>query len=119
MIQEWCDEVLFASFRVNTRTEEAGFGKERKLAVGGKDRYIRTNESASCIAKNRLGLPSELPMDWDAYAAYVKKPAPVTKQEEPVVQRPASSGNIEGLVVNGTSKSNGSSVGVVEIDTPF
>lgn len=119
MIQEWCDEVLFAAFRVNTRTEDAGFGKERKLAVGGKDRYIRTNESASCIAKNRLGLPSELPMDWDAYAAYVRKPAPSpVKEQQPVVARQAG-GNIEGLVVNGSSKQDGSSVGVVEIETPF
>jgi hypothetical protein len=58
-------------------------------------------------------------MDWDAYAAYVKKPAPIAKQEEPVLQRPALSGNIEGLVVNGSSKSNGSSVGVLEVETPF
>jgi hypothetical protein len=119
MIQEWCDEVLFAAFRVNTRTEDGGFGKERKLAVGGKDRYIRTCESASCLAKNRLSLPSELPMDWDAYAAFVRKPAPIKEQnQEPIVARPAI-GNIEGLVVNGTSKSNGSSVGVMEIETPF
>ena len=98
MIQEWCDEVLFASFRVNTRTEDGGFGKERKIAVGGKDRFIRTNESASCIAKNRIGLPSELPMDWNAYAAYLRKPAAV----EPA---PTQAVNIEGLVTNGTSKS--------------
>jgi len=98
MIQEWCDEVLFASFRVNTRTEDGGFGKERKIAVGGKDRFIRTNESASCIAKNRIGLPSELPMDWNAYAAYLRKPAAV----EPATKQAV---NIEGLVTNGTSKS--------------
>jgi hypothetical protein len=127
MLQEWCDEVLFASFRVNTRTEETGFGKERKLAVGGKHRFIRTNESASCIAKNRLGLPDELPMEWDAYAAHMRKPVarPVVDEVAvvpvPQVVEQARQGNIEGLVVDGSSKTIESSVVVsgVGSDCPF
>jgi hypothetical protein len=111
MIQEWCDEVLFASFRVFTRTEDQGFGKERVLALGGKERYIRTNESAAAVAKNRLRLPDELPMNWAAYAQYLKAPAPA---QEAAPQSPAFApelaevaerfGDIGGLVVNGTSK---------------
>lgn len=87
MLQEWCDEVLFASFRVFTRNEDMGFGKERTIALGGKERYIRTNESAAAVAKNRLRLPDELPMSWAEYAKYLKAP------------------NIPGVVVEGSSKS--------------
>lgn len=89
ILQEWCDEVLFACFRIFTRTEDQGFGKERKIAVGGKERLIKTAESASVIAKNRLRLPDELPMSWSSLAEFLPK---------------KSTGNVSGLVVNGTSK---------------
>ena len=70
-IQEWCDEVLFASYRVYTRQEEQGFNKTRNIGIGSGERFIRTQESAAVIAKNRLGLPAELPMpQTDGYAVY-------------------------------------------------
>jgi hypothetical protein len=96
MIQEWCDEVLFASSRVFTRTEELGFGKERKIAVGSGERFIRTTETAAAVAKNRLRLPPELPLDWNEFAKFLPaKPAGM------------ATNNINGVVVNGTSKSEG------------
>jgi hypothetical protein len=122
MLQEWCDEVLFASFRVFTRTEEQGFGKERVIALGGKDRYIRTAQTATAVAKNRLKLPDELAMTWAAYAQHLKAPAPAqTVEPIPVVAGPAPGvpaelaeladrfgdgpvGNIGGFVVDGSSK---------------
>ena len=91
-IMEWCDEILFASFKTFTTTEGKGFN-ERKIAVGGKERYLRTSESASCLAKNRLGLPDEMPLDFAAYAAAVREKMPKKPQ-----------GNIAGIVVNGSSK---------------
>lgn len=91
-IMEWCDEILFASFKTFTKTEGKGFN-ERKIAVGGKERYIRTCESASCLAKNRLGLPEEIEMDFEVYANAVREKAPKKAQ-----------GNIAGIVVNGSSK---------------
>lgn len=118
LIQEWCDEVLFASFRVFTRTEDQGFGKERTLALGGKERYIRTNESAAAVAKNRLRLPDELPMSWVAYAQHLKPvaapvsqpavSAPIPPELSELAERfgdPLPTGtDISGLVVNGSSK---------------
>lgn len=92
-IMEWCDEVLFASFKTFTTTEGKGFN-ERKIAVGGKERYIRTSESASCLAKNRLGLPDELPLDFKVYAEHVRAKMPPKPPK----------GNVAGVVVNGTSK---------------
>lgn len=72
--QEWCDEVLFASYRTFVRKEEQGFGKDRAIAVGQGERYLRTSETAAVRAKNRLGLPHELDFSWAAYAQYLTTP---------------------------------------------
>lgn len=96
MIQEWCDEVLFASTRVYTKKQDEGFNRSRNVAIGGKERYIRTSESASSIAKNRLNLPPELPLEWSAYAEHVKAYYTSAK--------PATSVDVSGIVVDGSSK---------------
>jgi len=88
LLQEWCDEVLFASYRVYTRKEDQGFNKSRTLAVGDGERYLRCQETAAVLAKNRLGMPPEIDFSWAAYASYFAKP----------------SGNIDGTVVDGSSK---------------
>jgi hypothetical protein len=65
VLREWCDEVLFASYRtVFRKTNDT---KQRTLAVGDDERYIRTRHSAAVQAKNRLNLPEELPMVWAEY----------------------------------------------------
>ena len=71
MLQEWSDEVLFASYRVYLKKEDQGFGKTRSLAMGGTERYIRTQETAACLAKNRLeGMPPEIEFLWSEYAQW-------------------------------------------------
>lgn len=96
MLQEWADEVLFASYRVFTRKDDQGFGKERKIAIGNQERYIRTVETPAAIAKNRLNLPGELKMDWQDFARFL----------------PARQTNISGVVVNGSSKPVAEAAGV-------
>jgi hypothetical protein len=98
MIQEWCDEVLFASTRVYTKKQDEGFNRSRNVAVGGKERYIRTSESASSIAKNRLNLPPELPLEWSAYAECVKAYYQNAKPAQ------TKSVDISGIVTDGSSK---------------
>lgn len=89
-IMEWCDEILFADYKTYTRTEGKGV-TAKNFGVGGTERYLRTKGSATCIAKNRLSMPDEIAMEFSVYASYVKAARP------PV-------GNIEGVVVNGSSK---------------
>jgi hypothetical protein len=60
LIQEWADEVLFYRYRDVLKTEKEGFGKERKVALDVRERYIQTSETMIAAAKNRLGLPDEL-----------------------------------------------------------
>ena len=68
---EWVDAVLFATRKFRTETEDAGFGRERTIAVGiGKDggeRILRTVGGPACVAKNRYNLPFELPLSWEAF----------------------------------------------------
>lgn len=70
LIQEWCDEVLFAGYRVHTKETDEGFGRKGTKGVGTGERILRTCERPAHVAKNRLSLPSELPLDWQAYAEH-------------------------------------------------
>ncbi|HHH75960.1 MAG TPA: ATP-binding protein, partial [Phycisphaerae bacterium] len=70
LITEWADAVLFATRKIITQTEDAGFNRKRTTASAlGKDggeRILRTVGSPACVAKNRFGLPAELPLSWPA-----------------------------------------------------
>ena len=70
LITEWCDAVLFATKRFTTRSEDAGFGRQRVIAApigaAGGERILRTTGGPSCVAKNRYRLKPELPLSWDA-----------------------------------------------------
>ncbi len=71
LIQEWCDEVLFATYKVHTKQTDEGFDKTRTRGIGTGDRILRTTERPAHMAKNRLGLPDELPLDFSAYAEHM------------------------------------------------
>ena len=77
VIQEWCDEVLFATYKVYTKTSDEGFNRKKAKGLGNGERVMRTTERPSHMAKNRLNLPDELPLDWNAYAQYFQ-PQPQT-----------------------------------------
>jgi hypothetical protein len=83
LLREWCDEVLFASFRTYVRDSATNDQKSQKpkrfLAIGDDERYIRTTRSAAVQAKNRLNLPAELPMAWSEYQKHW--PANVASQQ--------------------------------------
>lgn len=97
-ITEWCDEVFFLRFKTSTIQKAEGFGGKRALGVGGKERYICTTKSAAYEAKNRLGLPDEIPPSFDAIKPFL-----------PPLGKPAEKqgGNIDGLITNGSSKPAG------------
>jgi len=71
MVMEWCDEVLFASYKVHTKQTKEGFDRTRTQGIGTGERVIRTMERPAHVAKNRLNLPDELPLDWGAYAQHI------------------------------------------------
>jgi hypothetical protein len=71
LICEWCDAVLFATRRIRTQTEDAGFNRTRTIpnaiGAGGGERILRCVGGPSCIAKNRYGIVEELPLSWAAF----------------------------------------------------
>jgi len=86
LITEWVDAVLFATRKIITKTEEAGFNRTRTTAAGlGKDggeRILRCVGSPACVAKNRYGLPAELALSWPAVMqALVDAPTPETNPQ--------------------------------------
>ena len=58
IFKEWADAVLFARFEVFTRKD----GLKAK-AYGGDTRVVETTHSAAWDAKNRFGLPEQMPLD--------------------------------------------------------
>jgi hypothetical protein len=72
LVQEWADEVLFATYKVHTIKVDEGFNKAKHNGVSTGERIIRTVERPAHVAKNRLGLPEEIPLDYRVFAALVR-----------------------------------------------
>lgn len=61
---EWADAVLFANYRVYATKEGKG--------VGSGERVVYTEERPAWLAKNRYGLPLEIPLDFDTIMNHIK-----------------------------------------------
>ena len=67
MLKEWADAVLFLNYRSIVVRDENGKAK----AQNGKDRVMYATHAATWDAKNRWGLPDELPLDWAHIAPHI------------------------------------------------
>lgn len=106
MLQEWCDEVFFADFKVYVNSVKDGMTGTRGRASGGREVRVRTGETPYAYAKNRVsGMPAELPMDWDAYYKCVKNHYAKIK-----------TGDIEAIVVDGSSKNGEHLTEIIKIE---
>lgn len=65
LVKEWGDLLLFANYKTNVVTAPDG---KTKKATGGKKRVMYTTHAAAWDAKNRFGLPDELPFEFEAIA---------------------------------------------------
>ena len=75
LVKEWADMVLFCNYKTYLITQE---GSTKKKAQGSQ-RVMYTEHAAAWDAKNRHGLPSELPLDYNSIAHIFK-----TKEKEEV-----------------------------------
>lgn len=65
MVKEWADMVLFANYKTYVVTTD---DKGKKHKAQGGSRVIYTSHHPCWDAKNRHGLPNEIPMDYSAIA---------------------------------------------------
>ena len=94
LLKEWADCVLFVNYKVQIVEGTDG----RLKAQGGKERVIFTTHSPAWDAKNRYGLPDEMPMTYESVAhlfggaaprAVQAAPAPVTEDQIPGLEETA------------------------------
>lgn len=96
MLKEWADMVLFCNYKVMIVAAD----KQGKKGRGqGGQRMMYATHRPAFNAKNRHGLPDEMPMDYGQIAhlfaaqqapAYVEPPAVSAAQEPPVNPTPAA-----------------------------
>lgn len=91
LLREWCDLLLFCSYR--TKLVEGSDG--RLKATGGKDRVMHAEHSAAWDAKNRFALPAEMPMHIGQLESIFAGPAPaaVGGAQRPAKAADQKSGN--------------------------
>lgn len=75
-VEFWADALLFANYKTVVVTDDEGFNRERKRGVGVGERVIYTVERPAFHAKNRYGLPFELPLSWSAFQQAIVVPEP-------------------------------------------
>lgn len=115
LVKEWADMLLFANYKTMViNVDNQGAAKGKNKARGGK-RVLYTSHHPCWDAKNRCGMPEELPMEYDAIKPYIysrqqhetpktdpvrtdpepvkqdTKPEPERTQEPPAKQKPAAS----------------------------
>jgi len=66
LLKEWSDAVLFATRKMRVERDERDRGSAKPVGRGGGDRILRTESGPACVAKNRYGMPPEIPLSWDA-----------------------------------------------------
>ena len=88
LLREWCDMLLFANYK--TVVEKSGAGPSAKNKASGARRVLYT----TCWdAKNRFGLPDEVPFDYESIRAIVesstvKAPSPAPAPTQKAAPRP-------------------------------
>ena len=91
LIKEWVDMLLFVNYRTDVVTGEDGKTKKGK---GGQKRVMYANHSACWDAKNRFGLPDEMPFDYQQIAHLFGEAKPVeavhTEEEKIEPMEPVS-----------------------------
>ena len=76
LVKEWCDTLLFLNYKTNVVDYDG-----TKKAVGG-ERVIYTNHKPTYDAKNRFGLPDELPLNYESVKALAYDNFESTQQEK-------------------------------------
>ncbi len=85
LVKEWSDLLLFANYKT---LSVAADDKGKKFKAQGGRRVIYTAHHPCWDAKNRLGMPEELPLEWEALAKYIEAPNAPTPPPAPTPPAP-------------------------------
>lgn len=80
LVKEWADIILFANFKTEVLAATGDFNKKSYKATGGTKRVMYTERSACWDAKNRFGLPMEVPFEYNSIAHIFTGKTPVDPQ---------------------------------------
>lgn len=88
MVKEWADMVLFANYKtIVVNVDGQGAIKGKNKAQGAGQRVMYTTHHSCWDAKNRHGLPDELPFDYTAVAhLFAEQAAAQQPIQQPVLQ---------------------------------
>lgn len=85
MVKEWADMVLFSNYKtVSVATDKDG----KKCKAQGGIRTMYTSHHPCWDAKNRQGMPPEVPFDYNSIAQFFNVQTPPPIQQAPPVQQP-------------------------------
>lgn len=79
-VKEWADMVLFANYKTIVVTDS----KTKKTKAQGGTRVMYTTHHSCWDAKNRFGLPEELPFEYEKIKSIIE--GPTDQQERPTEQ---------------------------------
>ena len=74
LIKEWVDMLLFVNYKTDVVT---GTDRKTKKGKGGQKRVMYANHNACWDAKNRFGLPDEMPFEYEQIAHLFSEAKPV------------------------------------------
>lgn len=90
LVKEWADMVLFLDYKVYVSKDD----RSGKVTAAGRRRVVKTTHDATYDAKNRFGLPDEMPLDEGTYrtlaALLAPAPAATVATEEGTASFPES-----------------------------
>lgn len=104
LLKEWCDAVLFANHESYAHKDE-NTKRVRGYATGA--RIMHTNHTAAYDAKNRYGLPDELPLSWadfDAAATAGQVAEPERLRQEIKSKAQQLGGDLEKIILETVNK---------------
>ena len=87
LLREWCDVLLFANYK--TVVEKAGSGPNAKNKASGGRRVLYTTHHPCWDAKNRFGLPEEVPFEYASIAHCLPGGSAPAATQTPVQHAPA------------------------------
>lgn len=102
ILKAWCDCLLFACFSDSTKLEKRDAKAEDAVLKKGKgvtgERVLKTTHAAAWDAKNRLSLPSEIPLSYAEFAKLAgqkveQKPTASAAPPAPIKAAPAEPTN--------------------------